>query len=127
MRNSNFSFCGLYIKTCFQELYSCFINVDGDLYACEKFCGTAKIGNVKCGFDEQLALPLLKAFTDRKNKLCPFCWAQRFCRMCMTSLNYTDEEIKKMCNMERDTIDLALKYYCDLKDWEQTNHKKIQR
>lgn len=32
-----------------------------------------------------------------------------------------------MCNMERDTIDLALKYYCDLKDWEQTNHKKIQR
>ncbi len=115
------------IKTCFQELYSCFINVDGDLYACEKFCGTAKIGNVKCGFDEQLALPLLKAFSDRKNKLCPFCWAQRFCRMCMTSLNYTDEEIKKMCNMERDTIDLALKYYCDLKDWEQTNHKKIQR
>lgn len=116
----------LNIKTCFQELDSCFINVDGDLYACEKFCETAKIGNVKCGIDEHLALPLLKAFTDRKNKLCSSCWAQRFCRMCMTSLNYEEDEIKKMCDMERDTIDLALKYYCDLKDWELTNHKKIQ-
>ena len=37
-----------------------------------------------------------------------------------------DCEIKKMCNMERDTIELALKYYCELKDWEQINHKKIQ-
>ena len=44
----------------------------------------------------------------------------------MTSLNYKDFEIKKMCNMERETIDLALKYYCEFKDWEQINNKKIQ-
>ena len=43
----------------------------------------------------------------------------------MTGLNYTDEEMNFMCEMERDTIDLALKYYCDLKDWEQINNKKI--
>ena len=46
--------------------------------------------------------------------------------MCMTSLNHTDAEITKMCDMERDTIELALKYYCELKDWEQINHKKKQ-
>lgn len=116
----------LNIMTCFQELYSCFINVDGDLYACEKFCDAAKIGNVKYGFNEYLTYSLLQKFTERKNRLCSSCWAQRFCRMCMTSLNYKDCEIKKMCNMERDTIELALKYYCELKDWEQINHKKIQ-
>ncbi len=115
------------IMTCFQELYSCFINVDGDLYACEKFCGAERIGSVKRGFDEHLAYPLLQKFTDRKNRLCSSCWAQRFCRMCLTSLNYEEEEIKKMCDMERETIELALKYYCDLKDWELTNRKKIQQ
>jgi uncharacterized protein len=114
----------LKIQTCFQGLFSCFVNVDGDLYACEKFCGESKVGNVKNGFKPELMVPLLNRFTNRKNKLCSSCWAQRFCRMCMTSLNYTDGEIMSMCDMERDTIDLALKYYCELKDWERNKHKK---
>lgn len=115
----------LKIETCFQSLFSCFINVNGDVYACERFCGEAKIGNVFDGFDDMSAQILLRHFTERKNIFCSSCWAQRFCRMCMTGLNYTDEEMNFMCEMERDTIDLALKYYCDLKDWEQINNKKI--
>ena len=112
----------LKIKTCFQDLFSCFINVEGDLYACEKFCDGLNIGNVIDGFKYELAKPLLDRFTKRKNNLCSSCWAIRFCRMCMTSLNYTDDEIKFMCNMERDTIDLALRYFCELKDWERDNN-----
>lgn len=108
------------IDTCFQNMFSCFINVDGDIYACERFCGESKIGNVFNGFNNKLAQLLLEHFVERKNKLCSSCWAQRFCRMCMTGLNYTDDEMDVMCKKERDTIDLALKYYCDIKDWEQT-------
>ena len=111
----------LKIETCFQKLFSCFINVDGDLYACEKFSGNLKMGNIKDGINSELSYTLLNQFTNRKNRLCSSCWAQRFCRMCITNLNYTDEEIKAMCKMERDTIDLALKYSCELKDWEQGN------
>lgn len=114
----------LNIQTCYQGLFSSFINVDGDLYACEKFCGKLKVGNVKEGIADSLTFPLLNQFTERKNHLCSSCWAQRFCRMCMTSLNYTEEEIKKMCAMERDTIDLALRYYCEYKDWDKFTKKK---
>lgn len=110
----------LRIKTCYQSLFSCFINVDGDLYACEKFCGEFSIGNVSDGIDQIRAYRQLERFTARKNNHCSTCWAQRFCRMCMTSLNYKDEEIKLMCNMERDTIDLALRYFCEQKDWERS-------
>lgn len=113
----------LMVKTCFQELWSTFINVDGDIYACERFCGKAKVGNVLSGFDQKRIIAIVQEFTDRKNKFCSQCWAKRFCRMCLTSLNHTDEEIQKMCDMERDTIDLALKYYCELKDWEYKNNK----
>lgn len=114
----------LNIQTCYQGLFSTFINVDGDLYACEKFCGTLNIGNVRQGIDENKAFSLLQQFTERKNHLCSSCWAQRFCRMCMTSLNYTEDEIKEMCDMERDTIDLALRYYCEYKDWVKSTHSK---
>lgn len=114
----------LNIQTCYQGLFSTFINVDGGLYACEKFCGALNIGNVREGIDENKTFSLLQQFTERKNHLCSLCWAQRFCRMCMTSLNYTEDEIKKMCNMERDTIDLALRYYCEYKDWVKLTNKK---
>lgn len=114
----------LKVHTCYQMLFSTFINVDGDLYACEKFCEGLKVGNVNEGMVDKLLFSLLNKFTDRKNHLCSSCWAQRFCRMCMTSLNYTEKEVKTMCVMERDTIDLALRYYCELKDWELTNLKK---
>ena len=114
----------LKIQTCYQGLFSTFINVDGDLYACEKFCGALNIGNVSEGIDEGKTFSLLQQFTERKNHLCSSCWAQRFCRMCMTSLNYTEDEIKRMCDMERDTIDLALRYYCEYKDWVKSNNKK---
>lgn len=114
----------LKIQTCYQGLFSTFINVDGDLYACEKFCGALNIGNVSVGIDENKTFSLLQQFTERKNHLCSSCWAQRFCRMCMTSLNYTEEEIKAMCDMERDTIDLALRYYCEYKDWVKLTNKE---
>ena len=109
------------IKTCYQDMFSCFINVDGDLYACEKFCDEYKMGNVYVGFDTNRTDRILQKFAERKNKFCKSCWAQRLCRMCLTGLNHTDDEIIKMCEMERDTIDLALKYYCEMIDWQQNN------
>ncbi len=108
----------LEIITCYQDLFSCYINAHGDLYACEKFCDEFSIGNVSSGFDLKKMMHIAKRFTDRKNKHCSSCWAQRFCRMCLTGLNHTDDEIEKMCDMERDTIELALKYFCAKKDWE---------
>lgn len=29
-----------------------------------------------------------------------------------------------MCDMERDTIDLALRYYCEYRDWGKLTNKK---
>lgn len=116
----------LKIQTCFQRLFSCFINVNGELHACEKFCGDINLGNLKDGINIEIANTLINRFTERKNKICSSCWAQRFCRLCMTSLNYSDDDIKAMCKMEKDTIDLALKYYCEYKDYKQDVSKEWQ-
>ena len=113
----------LRITTCYQDMFSCFVNVDGDLYPCEKFCDTYKIGDVYTGFDEQRMTEIQRNFTNRKNKFCHSCWAQRFCRMCLTGLNHTDQELVHMCEMERDTIELSLKYFCEMIDWKNNKIK----
>lgn len=115
----------LMLRTCFQDLFSCFVNVDGDIYACEKFCDEFKMGHLSTGFDHDKTDSILQTFTLRKNKYCQSCWAQRLCRMCLTGLNHTDEEIDKMCDMERDSIDLALKYFCSMADWDVSQKRKM--
>lgn len=116
----------MYLSTCFQELFSCYINANGDLYACERCCDSLSVGNVATGFSEDKIRALINSYIERKNKFCSSCWAQRMCRMCITGLNYTDDEMSQMCNRERDTIELALKYFCELKFWERENKQSIQ-
>lgn len=114
----------LTIKTCLQELSSCYVNVDGELYACEKFCDEYSIGNVFSGFDKNRMVKIIDVFTERKNRHCQSCWAQRLCRMCLTGLNHTDDEIEQMCKMERETIELALRFFCEKVEWEQVDNPK---
>lgn len=111
------------VITCFNQLFSCFINAEGDIYACEKFCDEFKIGNVSVGFQKEKLVQLTDKFIARKNKHCQSCWAVRMCRMCMTGLNFSDEEMSKLCEMERDSILLSLKYYCEVKEWDNFKEK----
>lgn len=111
------------IITCLHEMYMCFINVSGDLYACEKFCGEHKIGSVERGFDNVAIKNLYSKFVSRKAKFCSDCWASRLCRMCLTSLNFKESEIPRLCEMEKETLELALKYYCEVKEFESVIKK----
>lgn len=111
----------MYVNTCFHKLFSCYINANGELYACERCCDSLSVGNVASGFSDIKIHALMNKYIERKNKFCSSCWAQRLCRMCITGLNYTDDEMLHLCKCERDTIELALKYFCELKLWECEN------
>lgn len=104
------------INTCLQEMYSCYINVYGQLYACEKFCDSLWIGSLEKGFDTDRMKDLVNVFVNRKNRLCSSCWASRLCRICLTCLNYDEDEMPRLCEMERDSIELALRFYCEMKE-----------
>lgn len=111
------------IVTCMQNMHSCFINAAGELYVCEKFGRFAIVGNVSDGFDKEKMLFLQKSFIGLKQRHCTGCWARRLCRMCLTAMNFNEDDLPKLCDMERDTIDIALKYFCELKDWEYAQKK----
>lgn len=106
--------------TCCHAPYSCFITAQGELYICERFCQNLDVGNIETGFDQSKCNDLVERFTERKNLYCSGCWAKRLCRICATNLNYSDEELKQMCQAERRSLELALRYYCEIQEYAHT-------
>lgn len=103
--------------TCCHNPYSCFITSTGQLYVCEKFNSENSVGNLECGFDITALKKINTIFTKRKNSHCSTCWAKRLCRICATNVNHSISEFEFFCNRERQKIQLALKYYCEIQEY----------
>ena len=103
--------------TCCHSPYSCFITSTGQLYVCEKFNSENSVGNLDCGFDITALKKINTIFTKRKNSHCSKCWAKRLCRICATNVNHSISEFEFFCNRERQKIQLALKYYCEIQEY----------
>jgi uncharacterized protein len=100
--------------TCCHNPYSCFITSTGQLYVCEKFNSGLSVGDIFTGFSISALKKINTIFTERKNSHCSKCWAKRLCRICATNVNHTISEFEYFCNRERQKIQLALKYYCEI-------------
>lgn len=101
----------LTVITCLEDMYRTFISSEGDIYICERFGTEHIIGNVnKGGIDEDKLLNLENAFISRRNRICNDCSAASLCRICMTCLNYTEEELEAVCKTERDMVKLIKEY-----------------
>lgn len=100
------------VATCLEDMYRTFISAEGDVYVCERFCSNFTIGHVsyKQVLDERKIDELEQHFIDRRNRLCTHCTAAKSCTMCMTSLNYSDEELSALCVTEREMC-AAIKEY----------------
>lgn len=107
--------------TCCHNPYSCFITSSGQLYICEKFNEDFSVGTLETGFDEDALRNINKLFTKRKNSHCSKCWAKRMCRICATNINHSLTEFEWYCNQERQKLQLALKYYCEIQEYKQMN------
>lgn len=106
----------IHLSTCINVPSSCFISSDGNLYVCERFCTQYKLGSLAEGFDENKCRDLNQKYIHLKNKFCSECWARRLCRRCAMNLNYTEDQFLQYCKNERMQIELALRYYCELKE-----------
>ncbi len=93
--------------TCLEDMYRTFISAEGDIYMCERFCSRYSIGNVRTGgIDLDKLENIEKIFISRRNTQCCNCPEALLCRMCMTNLNYNDEELNQLCKTEREMINL---------------------
>lgn len=104
--------------TCCHNPYSCFISSSGNLFVCEKFNSNFIVGDIQKGFVKSALKKINDLFIERKNSHCSKCWAKRLCRICATNINHSVSEFEYFCNRERQKIQMALKYYCEIHEYE---------
>lgn len=93
--------------TCLEDMYRTFVSAEGDIYICERFCSEHSIGNLSTGgIDFNKLKKLEDNFISRRNRLCNNCPDAQLCSLCMTSLNYNDDELLMLCKTERQMIQL---------------------
>lgn len=100
------------LTTCVEDLYRLFISTEGDVYLCERFDSRFKLGDVTDSIDvvKSKAEELEQRFVDRRNIVCRDCKVAIWCSMCMTSLNYSDNELEDMCSKEKEILPIVMTY-----------------
>ena len=108
------------IYTCVEDMYRVFITAKGDIFICERFCSNdCMVGNVIDGLNEEKIIGLENRFMEMKNKHCVGCNNVSICSFCFTALNYNEEELEEMCEMERKMGELMTRYYWKRRMWDR--------
>lgn len=111
------------ILTCLDDMYRTFISTEGNIYICERFCSEYTIGKVsEQTIDESKLNNIEKLFIERRNRICAYCSEAPLCSFCMTSLNYSDDELFALCKIERSMVNLIREYA-----WKRRMHDREQQ
>lgn len=107
---------------CVPGLQRLFVDVDGNMYPCERINETAsimRIGNVYDGIDFDRAKKLLNV-AQISEEQCKSCWAFRFCTSCAVYAENGDSLSKRKrlqrCKTIQSNTEYYLKEYCALKN-----------
>ena len=95
------------LHTCLNNLKSCFISTDGDLYACEKVNDKLKIGNIWQGFNKSKICNIIIKYCLRRNLLCHNCAYIYKCHRCLADLNFSFNEHQAMCSDYIENVKLS--------------------
>ncbi len=108
---------------CVLGSFRMFMNVDGDLFPCEKVCENseyAKMGNVDEGIDLEQAKRIMN-IEKLTQDTCRNCWAYRYCHICVADIDLTYEDpaqsILRRCPDVRGSVEEQFKDYCILKEY----------
>lgn len=105
---------------------SIFLNVDGDIYPCERVCENAeisKMGDIENGIDIEKALRILNIEKITQQE-CQQCWAYRYCNFCIryAEISTIDEiaifknNILSRCETMRQSTENIFKDYCVMRE-----------
>lgn len=102
------------LSTCLPLTDKLFIDTHGNLHVCEKISGRFSIGNIYNGVDWEEANRLVKSYYDRRIQRCSHCPSIRLCSHCLTSVEFTEEQMDILCHNERIYTRLNFWLFCEM-------------
>lgn len=79
----------------------CFLDCDGNVGVCEKTPDSFRIGSIFSGWNYEAIDSAIEHFAAIKNRRCRNCEHFRFCQMCFTNYDYSDEQWDAECIWQR--------------------------
>lgn len=114
--------CNHHGGPCIPGVRKIFINVDGDLFPCERISETStitKLGHIDSGIDIKQAEAILN-IERQTHDMCKDCWAYRYCTSCVKAIDGIDHYNMKSqlvkCSSCKSSTEAIMKDYCVLRE-----------
>lgn len=102
------------LSACMPVNTKLYIDANLQLAVCEKFNDRFRIGSINDGIDWQKANEMTKEYYRKRENRCTYCPAVRMCNMCLTSIEYTDDQWGTLCHNERLYHQLHMYLFCEM-------------
>lgn len=81
---------------------------------CEKMSDKYRIGDVNSGINWSDANSIVRNYYNKRVHRCKYCSAVRMCDMCLTAVEYTDEQWDILCHNERVYTRVFMYLFCEM-------------
>ena len=102
------------MATCMPINTKLFVDSNLQIGVCEKISDKYRIGDVKTGINWDKANSIVNEYYNKRVERCRYCPSVRMCDMCLTAVEYTDEQWNVLCHNEQVYTRLFMYLFCEM-------------
>ena len=102
------------MSTCMPRNNKLFIDANKQIAVCEKMSDNFRIGTVDEGVNWNKANKQVQIYYNKRVNRCVHCPAIRMCDLCLTAVEFNDEQWDVLCHNERIYARLYMLLFCEM-------------
>ena len=102
------------MATCLPLNTKLYIDAKMQIGVCEKISDKCRIGNIETGIDWDNANSMVGRYYEKRKKRCTTCPAIRMCDLCLTAVEFNDNQWDILCHNERIYAQLNMLLFCEM-------------
>lgn len=102
------------MSTCMPLNTKLFIDASMQIAVCEKISDKFRIGSIRDGIDWGTANKQAIDYYEKRVRRCSHCQAIRMCGLCLTAVEFNDEQWESLCHNERVYSRLYMWLFCEM-------------
>ena len=102
------------MATCLPNNTKLYIDSSLQIGVCEKMSDNYRIGTIKDGIDWTLANSIVRDYYNKRVERCKNCSSVRMCNMCLTAVEYIDNQWDILCHNEQVYTRVFMYLFCEM-------------
>lgn len=102
------------MSTCMPRNTKLYIDVKKQIAVCEKISDYYRIGSIQKGIDWNMANSHVSTYYNKRVLRCSHCPSIRVCDLCLTAIEFDDEQWDVLCHNERVYAQLYMMLFCEM-------------